>query len=113
MNNFIRTLKKIYLYLLLFSIAVWLVEMILPPRRFILPVGAISFALLSICSRALCFHLAKRYGINIQGQHPVFEWLELKKGNEEWGVATMIFGMSCMITAIFFIVLYWFVPRIE
>lgn len=112
MNNFIRTLKKIYLYLLLFSIAVWLVEMILPPRRFILPVGAISFALLSICSRALCFHLAKRHGMDIKGHSP-FEWLELKKGNEEWGVATMIFGMSCMITAIFFIVLYWFVPRIE
>ena len=112
MNNFIRTLKKIYLYLLLFSIAVWLVEMALPPKRWISAFGMVSFALLSIFGKVLCFHLAKRYGMDIKGHSP-FEWLELKKGNKEWGVATMIFGMSCMITAIFFIVLYWFVPRIE
>ena len=113
MKNFIRTLKKIYLWLFLFSTVVWLVEMVLPPKRFITAFGMVSFALLGIFGKVLSFHLAKRYGIDIQGQHPVFEWIEFKKGNEEWASATTIFGVSCMITAILFGVLYCFVPRIE
>lgn len=117
MKNFIRTLKKIYLYLFLFSTAVWLVEIFLPPKRFITAFGMISFALLGIFSRVLCFNLAKRHGMDIKGHNPSIgawmDWIEFEKGNEEWATATMIFGVSCMITAILFGVLYCFVPRIE